>query len=123
MKCYACKTDIRDEDSFCKKCGSPQRFTKLINQALQKDQEALAWLYKMTYNNVYHTICAVAKLDDDIVFDLIQDIYIKAFQNLSQLMCRHHPTQKYLFSQHRHLLLFHQHLQHLLHYIPYMWLS
>lgn len=33
MKCYACKTDIRDEDSFCKKCGSPQRFTKLINQA------------------------------------------------------------------------------------------
>ena len=73
MKCYACKTDIRDEDSFCKKCGSPQRFTKLINQALQKDQEALAWLYKMTYNNVYHTICAVAKLDDDIVFDLIQD--------------------------------------------------
>ena len=85
MKCYACKTDIRDEDSFCKKCGSPQRFTKLINQALQKDQEALAWLYKMTYNNVYHTICAVAKLDDDIVFDLIQDIYIKAFQNLSQL--------------------------------------
>ena len=52
MKCYACKTDIRDEDSFCKKCGSPQRFTKLINQALQKDQEALAWLYKMTYNNV-----------------------------------------------------------------------
>lgn len=85
MKCYACKTDIRDEDSFCKKCGSPQRFTKLINQALQKDQEALAWLYKMTYNNVYHTICAVAKLDDDTVFDLIQDIYIKAFQNLSQL--------------------------------------
>lgn len=52
---------------------------------MQKDQEALAWLYKMTYNNVYHTICAVAKLDDDIVFDLIQDIYIKAFQNLSQL--------------------------------------
>lgn len=49
MKCYACKTDIRDEDSFCKKCGSPQRFTKLINQALQKDQEALAWLYNLNF--------------------------------------------------------------------------
>lgn len=85
MKCYNCKAEVLDDVLFCSNCGSPQKFTDLVRRALDNDQMATTKLYEMTYNNVYQTICTVAKLDDDTVFDLIQNTYIKAFKNLSQL--------------------------------------
>lgn len=85
MKCYNCRAEVTENVNFCIKCGSPQKFTDFVRRALNNDQDATAQLYKMTYNNVYQTICMTASLDNDVVFDLIQDTYIKAFRNLSQL--------------------------------------
>lgn len=85
MRCYHCKLEIAEEDLYCYGCGSPQKFTDFVERALKDDQEALSQLYKMTYNNVYQTVRSVANLDDDTVFDLIQNTYIKAFRSLSQL--------------------------------------
>ena len=83
MRCYNCRTEVAESANFCTKCGSPQKFTDFVQRTLKKDQDAMAQLYKMTYNNVYQTICMTASLDSDTVFDLIQDTYIKAFRNLS----------------------------------------
>lgn len=85
MKCYNCKAELPETASFCYKCGSPQKFTTLVKKSLENDQKSTEQLYLMTYNNVYQTICAVARLDEDTVFDLIQNTYVKAFRNLSQL--------------------------------------
>ena len=85
MKCYNCKAEISDEIQFCPKCGCPQKFTDLVERAKNGDQDATTQLYKMTYNNVSITIRSVAPLDEDTIFDIMQNTYIKAFRNLSQL--------------------------------------
>lgn len=85
MKCYNCRSEVSEGMSFCPNCGSLQKFTELIQRANNNDQIAIEQLYKMTYNNVYQTIRMIANLDEDTVFDLLQNTYIKAFKNLSQL--------------------------------------
>lgn len=85
MKCYHCSVEVPSEAAFCPKCGNPQKFTEIVQRALNNDQMATTKLYEMTYSNVYQTVRSVAKLDEDTVFDLIQNTYLKAFKNLAQL--------------------------------------
>ena len=85
MKCYNCKAEISDDIQLCPKCGSPQKFTDLVERAKNGDQDATTQLYKMTYNNVSMTVRSVAPLDEDTAFDIMQNTYVKAFRNLSQL--------------------------------------
>lgn len=85
MKCYNCKAEVPQNSLVCPKCGSPQKFTDLVERAKKDDQDATTQLYRMTYNNVIITIRSVAELDDDTAFDIMQNTYIKAFRNLSQL--------------------------------------
>lgn len=59
-------------------------FAELIASAEEKDQEAISELYNRTYPGVYKTAKAIIQ-DEDAVLDIVQDTYIKAFQNLHQL--------------------------------------
>lgn len=59
-------------------------FAELIASAEGKDQEAISELYNRTYPGVYKTAKAIIQ-DEDAVLDIVQDTYIKAFQNLHQL--------------------------------------
>ena len=85
MKCYRCKKIIDDSLSKCSECGALLGFTEeLIQRAANKDQSAIEQLYHMTKDNVYYSIKTMIK-DEDIVMDLMQDTYLKAFSSLSQL--------------------------------------
>ena len=85
MKCYKCKTAIPDDVDVCPRCGASQGFSSdLIYKAKENDQNAIAELYNKTYSNVYYTIKAIVK-DDDVVLDILQDSYLKAFRSLDQL--------------------------------------
>lgn len=61
----------------------------LIQSAMSGNQDAIAELYNNTYNAVYHTIKSMIR-DEDTVLDILQDSYVKGFQNLAQL---NNPTQ------------------------------
>ena len=57
---------------------------QLVQLARKGDQEAIAELYEQTYNSVYQSVRAVMK-DEDEALDIVQDSYIKGFQNLDKL--------------------------------------
>lgn len=59
-------------------------FAELVASAKGKDQEAISEIYNRTYPGVYKTAKAIIQ-DEDAVLDIVQDAYIKAFQNLHQL--------------------------------------
>lgn len=59
-------------------------FSELITLAQFGDQEAITELYNRTYSAVYHTTKALIR-DEDTVQDVLQDAYIKGFQNLDKL--------------------------------------
>lgn len=85
MKCYKCKKAVDDSVSQCPKCGALLTFTsELIQRAIQHDQAAIEQLYNMTNDNVYYSIKTMLK-NEDVVMDLMQDTYVKAFSSLSQL--------------------------------------
>lgn len=85
MKCYWCGKELPPESKFCTNCGKPQNFTKdLIQAAVQGEEDAVCELYNRTYNTVYYTVKSMVK-DEDAVFDIVQDSYIKGFQNLEHL--------------------------------------
>lgn len=64
---------------------------ELVQLARKGNQEAIAALYEQTYNSVYQSVRAVIK-DEDEALDIIQDSYIKGFQNLDKLA----DPEKYL---------------------------
>lgn len=85
MKCFKCKTEIKAGAKFCPHCGEAQGFPEeLIIKAKSGNQDAIAELYNCTYNNVYYTVKSMIK-DEDTVLDIVQDSYVKGFQNLEQL--------------------------------------
>ena len=85
MKCYNCKKEISNDVQYCPACGSPQQFSQeLIDKAINKESAAEDQLYYMTYNNVYWEIRSMVK-NEDVIHDLTQDTYIKAYNNLFQL--------------------------------------
>lgn len=85
MKCYRCRAEIPEGETFCYQCGAEQGFPEeLIKRAIGGEQEAITELYNRTYNNAYFTVKALIK-DEDTALDIIQDSYVKAFKNLEQL--------------------------------------
>ena len=85
MKCYRCKKIIDDSASKCPECGALLCFSEeLIQKAIDKDQTAIEQLYNMTNDNVYYSIKTMIK-NEDVVMDIMQDTYVKAFASLSQL--------------------------------------
>lgn len=57
---------------------------ELIQLAHEGNQEAIAALYEETYNSVYQSVRTLIK-DEDEALDIVQDSYIKGFQNLDKL--------------------------------------
>lgn len=56
-----------------------------IRQAKEGKQEAFGKLYLYSYSTVYLTVRLQIKGDEDTVFDLVQDTYVKAFHSIGQL--------------------------------------
>ena len=56
-----------------------------IRQAKEGKQEAFGKLYIYSYSTVYLTVRLQIKGDEDTVFDLVQDTYVKAFHSIGQL--------------------------------------
>ncbi len=56
----------------------------LVHRAKQKDSDAFAELYGMTYNKVYNYACHYLK-DMHLAQDAVQEVYISALKNLDKL--------------------------------------
>lgn len=86
MRCVKCGQELPDDANFCKRCGSPtiRNMSYLVQKARENDQEALAEIYKISSPAVYKTIWVLIK-DEDTVYDILQDTYVKAFTRLDQL--------------------------------------
>lgn len=54
---------------------------ELVAAARTGDQDAISSLYEKTYSKIYYTVKSMIK-DEDAVFDILQDTYIKAFNHL-----------------------------------------
>ena len=90
MYCNYCGNQITDNSVFCNYCGKStgikhggDELTDLVAAARNGDQNAIASLYEKTYNKVFYTIKSMIK-DEDDVFDILQDSYIKAFSHLDK---------------------------------------
>lgn len=88
MYCSHCGKQVADNAQVCPFCGSPvsapsqaEGWSRCIALAKQGDQDAMASLYEKTYSQVFYTIKSMIK-DEDAVFDILQDTYIKAFTHL-----------------------------------------
>ena len=85
MYCRFCGKQIADDNAFCQYCGKPTAqedgLAKLVAEARTGSQDAISALYEKTYSKVYYTVKSMIK-DEDAVFDIVQDTYIKAFAHL-----------------------------------------
>ena len=90
--CTKCGKEISDHISSCPSCGEAVcrghdqaqiDFNKLVEDARDGNQEAISNLYERTYSKVYYTVRAMIK-DEDAVFDIVQDSFIKAFSHLDR---------------------------------------
>lgn len=89
MYCKYCGKEIPDAYSFCLYCGKPtgihqDELAYLVTMAREGNREAISALYEKTYSKVFYTVKSTIK-DEDAVFDILQDTYIKAFTHLSAL--------------------------------------
>lgn len=86
MRCVKCGQELPDDANFGRRCGSPtiRNMSYLVQKARENDQEALAEIYKISSPAVYKTIWVLIK-DEDTVYDILQDTYVKAFTRLDQL--------------------------------------
>lgn len=85
MYCTFCGKQIADDAVSCPYCGKPtpqgDALAELVAAARIGDQNAVSALYEKTYSKVYYTVKSMIK-DEDAVFDIVQDTYIKAFAHL-----------------------------------------
>ncbi len=85
MYCTSCGKKIPDDALFCRYCGKPtpqgDELAALVAAARIGTQDAISALYEKTYSKVYYTVKSMIK-DEDAVFDIVQDTYIKAFAHL-----------------------------------------
>lgn len=56
-----------------------------VEKARNGDQDAITALYTASYQTVYITIKSMLRADEADVLDILQESYIKAFQNLTHL--------------------------------------
>ena len=86
MNCSSCSAKLRGNETFCPQCGAAVRsMAELVALARQGDEQAISDLYGRTYNAVYASVRAKARIDEDTVLDVVQDAYVKGFQSLNQL--------------------------------------
>ena len=88
MYCSYCGKQFPDSSGFCPSCGKPtlkqqteNELSQFVERAKMKDQEAIAVLYEKSYTGVFYTVKSMIK-DEDAVFDIVQDTYVKAFEHL-----------------------------------------
>ena len=86
MKCNKCGRENTENARFCRYCGNPvfQDKGSLLERAKRQDQDALAEIYSQSSAAVYRVIKVLVK-EEDTVYDLLQDTYVKAFTRLDQL--------------------------------------
>ena len=85
MRCFSCRQEIPADSEYCPRCGKPQGFAKeLLERAAAGDQNAVTELYNGTYPQVCATIRSIVR-DEDAAMDILQNTYIKGFQNLGML--------------------------------------
>lgn len=63
---------------------NPMNMEELLARARENDQDALAGIYGWSKDAVYKVIKVLIK-DEDTVYDILQDTYVKAFTRLDQL--------------------------------------
>ena len=87
MYCAKCGKQIRDGVAYCPYCGAPtlqsDALESYVASARAGDQDAIAVLYEKTYSKVFYTVKSMIK-DEDAVFDIVQDTYLKAFAHLDR---------------------------------------
>lgn len=85
MYCTSCGKQIANNSVYCGYCGKPvprsDTFAELVAAARTGSQDAVSALYEKTYSKVYYTVKSMIR-DEDAVFDIVQDAYIKAFAHL-----------------------------------------
>lgn len=88
MYCSHCGKSITENSKFCPFCGelievrqNVDELSGLVAKARAGDQNAIGVLYEKTYSQVFYTVKSMIK-DDDAIFDIVQDSYIKAFSHL-----------------------------------------
>ena len=88
MYCSYCGKKIQDGSNFCFSCGketlkqkTENKLSEFVKRAKTGDQGAIAVLYEKTYTQVFYTVKSMIK-DEDAVFDILQDTYMKAFEHL-----------------------------------------
>mgnify|MGYP000372885284 FL=1 len=86
MKCSKCGRENTENARFCRYCGNPvfQDKGSLLERAKRQDQDALAEIYSQSSAAVYRVIKVLVK-EEDTVYDLLQDTYVKAFTRLDLL--------------------------------------
>lgn len=86
MYCTKCGKKLGDNSNFCKYCGNPvrQKQRSLLERARAQEQDALEEIYNQSCSAVYRVIKVLIK-EEDTVYDILQDTYIKAFTRLDQL--------------------------------------
>lgn len=85
--CEYCKSELTGDAAFCPRCGRPvfpESTNTLVERAKSGDQDAIAALYRESYDKVYYTIKSMIR-EEDAVFDILQDSYLKAFSHLDSL--------------------------------------
>ncbi len=88
MYCSYCGKKIQDVSNFCFSCGketlkqkTENELSEFVKRAKTGDQGAITVLYEKTYTQVFYTVKSMIK-DEDAVFDILQDAYMKAFAHL-----------------------------------------
>lgn len=86
MFCTKCGKKLPENSNFCQYCGNPvnKQPLSLLERARKQEQDALAEIYEQSSLAVYKVIKILIK-DEDTVYDILQDTYVKAFTRLDQL--------------------------------------
>ena len=59
-----------------------EKIEEMLQAAKDGSAEAFGWLYKATYDRNYYIVLKMVKQEQDAM-DILQDTYVKVFQNLS----------------------------------------
>ena len=86
MFCTKCGKKLPPNANFCQYCGNPvlKRERGLLERARSGEEDALTEIYRKSNRELYHVVKVMIQ-DDDTVYDILQDTYIKAFNRLDQL--------------------------------------